>query len=49
MSIQSTKNGTTRIRVSEPLADDLHERKSRGDSYEDVIRRLIAEDGEEDR
>lgn len=31
----------TSIRVSEDLADELHDRKSRGDSYEDVIWRLI--------
>jgi len=31
----------TSIRVSTDLADELHERKSRGDSYEDVIWRLI--------
>ncbi|WP_277543314.1 hypothetical protein [Haloarcula laminariae] len=31
----------TSIRVSEDLADELHDRKNRGDSYEDVIWRLI--------
>jgi predicted CopG family antitoxin len=31
----------TSIRVSEELADELHDRKDRGDSYEDVIWRLI--------
>ena len=31
----------TSIRVSEKLADELHGRKSRGDSYEDVIWELI--------
>lgn len=31
----------TSIQVSEELADELHERKERGDSYEDVIWRLI--------
>jgi predicted CopG family antitoxin len=31
----------TSISVSEELADELYERKRRGDSYEDVIRRLI--------
>ena len=35
--------GDTSIRVSTELADELHERKSRGDSYEDVIWRLIEE------
>jgi len=31
----------TSIRVSDELADELHDRKNRGDSYEDVIWRLI--------
>lgn len=31
----------TSIRVSEELADELHDRKNRGDSYEDVIWRLV--------
>ena len=31
----------TTISVSEELADDLYARKGRGESYEDVIRRLI--------
>jgi predicted CopG family antitoxin len=31
----------TSIQVSEKLADELHRRKSRGDSYEDVIWQLI--------
>ena len=31
----------TSIQVSEELADELHARKERGDSYEDVIWRLI--------
>jgi len=35
--------GSTSIRVSDKLADELHSRKSRGDSYEDVIWRLIEE------
>lgn len=33
--------GRTSIQVSDNLADELHERKQRGDSYEDVIWRLI--------
>ncbi|MDQ2072830.1 antitoxin VapB family protein [Haloarcula sp. H-GB4] len=41
--------GRTTIQVSDELADELHDRKSRGDSYEDVIWRLIEErDGQED-
>ena len=31
----------TTIRISEDLADELYERKSRGESYEDVIWQLI--------
>jgi predicted CopG family antitoxin len=38
--------GRTTIQVSDELADELHSRKDRGDSYEDVIWRLIeASDG----
>jgi predicted CopG family antitoxin len=37
--------GSTSIRVSEELADELHNRKNRGDSYEDVIWRLIEDSG----
>lgn len=33
--------GRTTIQVSDELADELHDRKGRGDSYEDVIWRLI--------
>ena len=33
--------GRTTIQVSDELADELHDRKERGDSYEDVIWRLI--------
>ena len=33
--------GDTTIRVSEELADELYSRKSRGESYEDVIWELI--------
>lgn len=31
----------TSIRVTEELADELHSRKSRGESYEDVIWQMI--------
>lgn len=34
----------TSIRVTHELADALHDRKNRGDSYEDVIWRLIEDD-----
>jgi len=33
----------TSIRVTHDLADELHDRKDRGDSYEDVIWELIEE------
>jgi len=33
--------GRTSIQVSDELADELYERKQRGESYEDVIWRLI--------
>ena len=33
--------GRTTIQVSDELADELHSRKGRGDTYEDVIWRLI--------
>jgi predicted CopG family antitoxin len=35
--------GRTSIQVSEELADELYGRKERGESYEDVIWRLIDE------
>lgn len=38
--------GRTTIQLSEELADELHGRKARGDSYEDVIWRLIEEANE---
>jgi len=45
---QPSDMGRTTISVSDELADDLHDRKQRGDSYEDVINRLIQEaDGTE--
>jgi hypothetical protein len=37
------------IRVSGDLADELHDRKDRGDSYEDVIWELIEEAEEDSR
>lgn len=43
MTVQEVSDGMgrTSIGVSEQLADELHDRKNRGDSYEDVIWRLI--------
>jgi len=37
----------TSIRVTHELADELHDRKDRGDSYEDVIWELIREADDE--
>lgn len=37
----------TTVGLTDELADELHSRKSRGDSYEDVIWRLIEEDDDE--
>ena len=41
LNIEFGPMSDTSIRVSTDLADELHKRKSRGDSYEDVIWRLI--------
>lgn len=45
--------GRTTIQVSDELADELHDRKGRGESYEDVIWELIhrgdADDVEDDQ
>ncbi len=38
---QTADMGRTSIQVSEELADELYDRKERGESYEDVIWRLI--------
>ena len=35
----------TSIRVTEELADELHSRKSRGETYEEVIWKLIEAEG----
>lgn len=41
--------GRTSIQVSDELADELYDRKNRGESYEDVIWRLIEDkDGADD-
>jgi hypothetical protein len=46
---QTADMGRTSIQVSDELADELHDRKSRGQSYEDVIWGLIdAADQEDD-
>jgi predicted CopG family antitoxin len=38
--------GRTSIQVSDELADKLHDQKDRGESYEDVIWKLIKADTE---
>lgn len=43
---QTASMARTSISVSEELADELYDRKKRGESYEDVIWRLIEESGE---
>lgn len=43
MTLKTLRMSDTSIRVSEELADELHSRKDRGDSYEDVIWGLIEE------
>lgn len=45
MSATTTQMGTTTIQVSDELADELHDRKERGDSYEDVIWRALGDNG----
>ncbi len=40
--------GRTTIQVSEELADALYAKKQRGDSYEDVIWRLLDEGDADD-
>ena len=42
-SEESAGMGKTTIQVSDELADELYNRKQRGESYEDVIWRLIEE------
>jgi len=48
MSTETVPMGRTSIQVSDELADELYERKERGESYEDVIWRLMedSDDGE---
>jgi len=36
----------TTISISDEVADKLHSLKERGDSYDDVIRRVLSEVGE---
>jgi hypothetical protein len=49
-TVQTLDMGRTTIQVSDELADELHSRKERGDSYEDVVWQLIEEsNGESQR
>ena len=41
--------GSTTIRVDDETADALHGLKGRGDSYDDVVRRLLADADETHR
>ena len=43
MATETVPMGRTSIQVSDELADELYERKERGESYEDVIWRLMEE------
>jgi len=45
MATTTASMAKTSIQVSEELADELHSRKQRGDTYEDVIWRAL-ENGE---
>ena len=46
-TVDDSHMGRTTIQVSDELADELYSRKSRGESYEEVIWRLLEEtDGE---
>jgi predicted CopG family antitoxin len=38
---QSANMGRTTVSLDDETADVLHEMKERGDSYDDVVRRLI--------
>lgn len=40
--------GRTTIQISDELADELYSLKERGDSYEDVIWRLLDDDNASD-
>ena len=42
-STEKPSMGRTTIQVSDELADELYSRKSRGESYEEVIWRLLEE------
>jgi predicted CopG family antitoxin len=45
-AIEQGMTERTSISVSDKLADELYDRKRRGDTYEDVIWRLIEENDE---
>jgi len=48
MTIETQKHsmGKTSISISDELADELYEQKNRGESYEDVIQRLLDGDSQ---
>jgi predicted CopG family antitoxin len=48
MQQQQDSMTDTSIRVSDELADELFDRKQRGESYEDVIWRLIEQGNNND-
>jgi len=35
--------GTTTVRLADGTADELHDLKDRGESYDDVVQQLLAE------
>jgi predicted CopG family antitoxin len=43
MATDTVPMGRTSIQVSDELADELYNRKERGESYEDVIWRVLEE------
>lgn len=47
MATETVPMGHTSIQVSDELADELYGRKERGESYEDVIWRLMEETEDE--
>ena len=46
LRIVYTGMGQTTIRIDDSTADELHDRKERGDSYDDVITRMLQQEDE---
>ena len=44
MEIDTSPMGRTTVSVSDEVADELHEMKQRGESYDDVLRRMLGLD-----